>query len=76
MILLNFGALLLRGQWFTMQTCWCYIFVVATVGYALTPKGPGVVIHQNHFKIVTLRSDIIRFFQKIYLLFSTVGSSS
>ena len=35
----------------------------------LTPKGPGLVIHQNHFKTVTFRSDIIRFFQKPFYYF-------
>ena len=31
--------------------------------WRLTPKGPGLVIHQNHLKTATLRCDIIRFFQ-------------
>ena len=37
--------------------------------FRLTPKGPSLVIHQNHFKTVTLRSDIIRFFQKLFYYF-------
>ena len=32
----------------------------------LTPKGLGLVIHQNHLKTTTLGCDIIRFFQTLF----------
>ena len=38
--------------------------------YTLTPKGPGLVMHQNHLKTAILRCDIIRFFQFYFTIFN------